>query len=300
MAVTRAEVHMTESLPVEIRYSGKDVEDGSMPLSDVVGALKGFSDAYTQLVIFKKSEVHHTIRINGIKQGSVSFVLEVLQTMGQHKDAMEALGGLGGAAAVITLLLQVIDLTRFSKGKDCTPVAPATSIVGNNNIIIQNCDNVQMEFPLVAYEAYTEGLIKQHLSKMCAPLETGKIDAVAISTNDKEGKKVESVITSKEKGSFEYSSEEIVETKEMVLVGNLVSLNKERNGGSFRLQNGTRISYKLKSDHPEFLYGHILHKGLVKVKCIAHMDENLNPTRIDITDIQDMQPSLFPPKAAEA
>ncbi len=280
---------MNNLLPVQIKYSGKEVDDGSMPLSDVVGALKGFSDAYTELVIYKKSEAQHTIRIKGIKKGSVHFLLEVMATVGHHKDAMEGLGGLGVAAAgILKLLLSVIDLTKHTKGKECSPKAIT---IGDKNVTIQNCDNVALNFSIETYQVYQEGLIKQHLSKICDPLEGGEVDAVSISSSEN-GKEIESTISSKDKEFFSYSSQEIVETREMVLVGNMVSLNKEREGGSFRLQDGTRISYKLKSEHPEIMFQHILHKGLVKVKCVAHMDENLKPIKIDITEILDMEPGL--------
>lgn len=36
-----------------------------------------------------------------------------------------------------------------------------------------------------------------------------------------------------------------------------------------------------------------IYTGFVKVKCIAHLDDNLNVTQIDISDIQEIQQSLL-------
>ena len=56
--------YMKESLPVSLKYSGKNVDDGSMELGDIVSALQGFSNAYAKIVVFKKSDVRHTIKIS--------------------------------------------------------------------------------------------------------------------------------------------------------------------------------------------------------------------------------------------
>lgn len=273
---------MIEKFPVSIKYSGKDVEDGSMSIADVAGALQGFANAYTKIVIFKHLDYQHNIRIKGIEKGSVNFILEVVENLNVHADSMPGLlKTLSAAGGIILTILKIIDLTRHTKGKSYEAKAE-----GNNstNIIIQNCEKVNMVIPKDIYPIFEEGLIKQDISKIAEPLSEGKIESVTIQSDDKENK-IGATITSNERNYFSYEGKETTTTKEMNLIGHLISLNKERNMGSFRLQDGTRVPYRFKSDHPETMYTHFLHKGLVRARCFAHLDENLKPIQIDITRI---------------
>jgi hypothetical protein len=58
------------------------------------------------------------------------------------------------------------------------------------------------------------------------------------------------------------------------------------------LPNGERVGYRFKTAHPEKFYEYVLRRGLVRVKCVAHLDENLKPVHIDITDIEPLDPEL--------
>jgi hypothetical protein len=67
---------MPEPLEISLKYSGPAVDDGSMPLNDVVGALQGFSGAYTKVANFLNPEVSPQLRVAAIKKGS--FEVEIL------------------------------------------------------------------------------------------------------------------------------------------------------------------------------------------------------------------------------
>jgi len=260
-----------------------------MDIGDTVSALQGFANAYTKLALSKKSDVSHQIRISGIKKGSVEFVLKVLA---ENKDALEAAAALatvgGSAAAIFLAVLEVIKLTKHIGGAEHTAKPSAET----GGVVVENSDNVTVVVSNDVYNIYQEGLIKQDLSRLVAPLKINGVDAVKLSAKTRKGR-ISEDITSRQKSLFGYTPEESTQTKEMTLVGFIISLNKEWNGGSFRLQDGSRVSYKLKSDHPQTMYEHFVHKGLVRVNCVAHLDESLKPIRIEIRGIEDMEPRML-------
>lgn len=274
---------MKEKLRVSIKYSGKSVNDGSMELSHTLAALGGFSTAYTKLAFQKKVDVRHEIRLVGLHQGSADFVLQVITGLGNHKDV---LAGVGAGLVILKTVLEIVKLTKHSKGEEMKAVPDL-----NGNIIVSNSENVTINVSKDTYQIFQEGTIRQDLSKLAEPLDTGRIDALQISAKDKRETAKEE-IKSTDKPFFGYIPAEIAETKEMTLEGRLFSVNTEINRGSLRLPNGDRVGYRFKSDHPEKFYPHVLRKGLVRVKCIAHLDENLKPVHIDILDVVALDPDL--------
>jgi hypothetical protein len=253
----------------------------------IVDALTGFSRAYIKLVSYKNSEYQHEVRIVGIKKGSAIFNLQVFATQEHALAGIEHASA--AAAAIVGAIAGVIHLTKHLKGKE------GKGKPAHGGITVENSENVSIVVSTDIYTIYQEGIIRQDLNRLSAPLKLGEIDNVSLSAGSK-GELVEADIQSGERGYFEYETKEVTTTKEIEIIGRIISLNKERNGGSFRLQDGVRIGYHLKSDSPEMMYSHLLHKGLVRVKCMAHLDENLQTTHIDIMHIQNLQPGLFQDK----
>ena len=81
-------------------------------------------------------------------------------------------------------------------------------------------------------------------------------------------------------------------TKETWLTGQINSMVKSTNSGHIYLSDGSRVHYTIKAERPTDYYGLFGHNGLVKIRCIAHMDENLRPTELEVFEMIPLQPSL--------
>lgn len=126
------------------------------------------------------------------------------------------------------------------------------------------------------------------MQKITQPLEESRVESTTLQVR---GEKVtlEERIVLEDKGFFEVEEIVVTETKEMWLNGMLVSLNKSTNRGSFYLNDGTRVPYRLAAEKPEEMYIHFIYKGPVKVRCKASLDENLKPAHVDIFEIVQLQ-----------
>ena len=120
----------------------------------------------------------------------------------------------------------------------------------------------------------------------------GRIDKTEIITKY-DTKEENEIIIFEEKGYFDTSISAATSTKEAWITGKFNSLTKSTNRGHFFLTDGTRVLYEIKADNPESLYPHFIYKGLVQVKAIVQLDENLKPTQIDIYDIKRIQQNLY-------
>ncbi len=81
--------------------------------------------------------------------------------------------------------------------------------------------------------------------------------------------------------------------KETWLTGQIDAMTKSTNSGFVYLTDGTRVYFKITAENPGLYYGLFAHNGLVKMHCVAHLDENLRPLRLDISEMLPLQPDLF-------
>ena len=58
------------SVRVSLKYSGSDVDGGTMPISEVVSALQGFSGAYGKIASSLMPDSSHELRVTAVKEGS--------------------------------------------------------------------------------------------------------------------------------------------------------------------------------------------------------------------------------------
>ncbi len=292
----------TEQIEIELKYTGEDVEQGTMSIEDMVPALQGFSSAYGKIASEGDLSVTHSLRITGVGKGSFHILIGIATYVQNNPEQVALIAnaatigsiGTAGALGVIKTMMWVISLTKHIQK------APYEQTIHANNqsIVISNSKNVKLEVPIKIYNLYKMGTIQQDLSKIVQPLEQGKIDSTTLIA------KVDSEILSEEisleeKKFFETEEVVVTETKEMWLQGILNSLTKTTNRGFLLLSDGSRVSYKLASGNPENLYPYFIHKGLVKVRCKAHLDENLKPAQIDIYEIQPLEGTLDFPKSLD-
>lgn len=282
---------MKETVPLEIKYAGPDVDDGSMSISDVVPALQGLASAYGKIAAEENLQVKHNIRVTGVRKGSFEILLEVCATPEAIDNAVLigslAFGAGISARLVIEKLVAVIKLTKHVNKNNFN-----TKVEGTDNITVTNSENVTISFPLSVYQIYTSGLIKSDIAKIAEPLDPNKIDSATIKVDSQE-----EVITFTDKALFETVNVEVTKTQRMTLKGWLNSLTKSTNRGYFNLKDGSRVTYSLAVEQPETLYQFFIHKGPVEIDCQAHLDENLKPILLDVYGITPLQTDLGLPEA---
>ena len=277
---------MKDTVPLEIKYSGPDVDDGSMSISDIVPALQGLASAYGKISAEENLKVQHTIRVTGVRKGSFEILLEVCATPEAINNAV-LVGGVAFSAGisaklVIEKLVAVIKLSKHVNKNNFN-----TTVEGSDNISVTNSENVTVSFPLNVYQIYTSGLIKNDIAKIAEPLSPDKIDSATIKVDS-----VEEVISYTDKALFDTQNVEVTKTQRMTLKGWLNSLTKTTNRGYFNLKDGSRVTYSLAVENPETLYQYFIHKGPVEIDCEAHLDENLKPILLDVYSITPLQSEL--------
>lgn len=275
---------MKDKVPLEIKYSGPEVDDGTMSISDMVPALQGFANAYGKIAIEENLKVEHNIRVVGVNKGSFDILLEVCTNPDTFSAAQLGVSFSAGVATkfVIERIISVIKISKHVNNQQFN-----STIEGSDNISITNSNGVSVSFPLSVYNIYTNGVIKADLAKIVEPLAEGKIDSATIKIDSE----VEELAVS-DKALFESKVIEVTQTQKMTISGWFNSLTKTTNRGFFNLKDGRRVSYVFAVENPEELYQYFLHKGPVEIECAAHLDENLLPTQLDIYSVTPLQPDL--------
>ena len=194
------------------------------------------------------------------------------------------------AALIVTTILKLVELKKATKGKPPASV----SIDGNNNTVIITtvADNTKIVVPREVYELYQSKALDGDLSKIVAPLAEGKVEAVSLSAHDASGPIAPVVITSSEKGFFRGEEIAAATSKPVELEGRFISLNKESNRGTFKMQNGAKVKYHFSGEDPIKMHSDFAYKGPVRVECIATFDNNLELKGLDIKTVAKLQPDL--------
>jgi hypothetical protein len=288
-----------EQVEIHLRYEGPDVDDGTMSIQDIVPVLQGFASAYGKLANASDPQSTHRVRISAVRPGSADIVLEVFKqlakdgwkTLSDNVDAITSGSILaGGAYWIVSKIAGVIQVKKHVKKQPFRE-----HIVGQNTVAIENIENVTIQVPLEIYELFKAGTIDSDLDKMTSPLVPGRIDAAELEARAADGTVLRERIEAEERRFFETKQVVVTSTKETWLVAKLDSLAKTTNNGWLHLIDGTRAFYRFVGPDPQRLYMIFgMYHGAVRIQCVAHMDENLKVTTVDISDIEKMQGELFP------
>lgn len=286
---------MAETVRITIRYIGRDVENGTMSIEDVAEALSGLSGAYGKVAYALDPKATHQLRLTGID--THSFDLLVLASMlvgSQGGDTLDNIKTVVDAAKhVIGIVVDVIRAKKHTQGKPFT-----VSVKGNNNVtVVINADGAELAIPPEAINLLKSKLIDPDLRKISQPLESDRIDAAEISADDGTQPILGTSITSAEKEYFALENAGVT-TRETEIIGRLVSLNKERNKGTFRLRNNLSVPYQYIGENREEFHSDFSHAGPVKAKVIAEFNEDLSLIHIDILRVEPLQARLELPPAA--
>lgn len=279
----------TEQLQIQLRYEGPDVENGSMSVEDIIPVLQGFSSAYGKLATVDDPQSIHRIRITGVKPGSANIILEVWQFLGDNAAA------LGGASVVTTgayfIVRKIWGAIKLKKHTQKKPFKE--KINGTNSITVINSNNVEIVVPLELYELFKSKQIDGDLNKMMQPLEKDHIDSVELSATDPSGEILSERVSADERPYFDVELITATTTRETWLVVKLNSLTKSTNNGWAYLGDGSRIFYRYTGSNTSKLYNLFSYSGPLRVKCTAHMDENLKVIELEILDLEKTQEDLF-------
>lgn len=278
-----------EQIEISLKYKGPDVDGGSMSIEDIVPVLQGFSSAYGKIALNADPNSQHHLRITGVKKGSANILLEVWKTLGQNADSLTGLSIVGGLGIVIVKkIMGVIAIKRHVKKQPYQE-----SISANNGIVISNSQNVKLEIPLELFDLFKSGLIDRDINKMMLPLEKDRIDEAEISARAADGIILQEKITVEERPYFETEEVTKTTTTETWLTAKINSITKSTNGGFLYLSDGSRVYYHYVGEDAHKLYNLFAYDGVVRIRCIAKMDENLKVIELEINDIDKTQNGLF-------
>jgi hypothetical protein len=273
------------SIVMSMRYAGKDVDDGTMPVDEVLTALQGFAGAYGKVATALLPESKHEIRISAFKNGSFDVHIVGWITSKEGQEALKALKDVGGAALTIFAVIKgYIALKKHTKARPYE-----VNIEGSNNtVIVLNADGEKHAISKESYSLLQSKLIDQDLQKIVKPLEEGHIDKATLSIASRDD--TPTVISTQDKASFAVS---VTETfQDASLVGTLISNNKETRKGTFQSGSGDRVPYHYTGSSPELFQSTYTFSGKVRVSGTAYFDENLKLKRIDIHDAVKIQGEL--------
>jgi hypothetical protein len=275
---------------IELVYDGPEVQDGTLAVEDMISALVGFGRAYAKVnELFSGPEEKHKLRVTGLERNSADIIISVQMVPVLDSLLPHAQGILMGVGAVLGGIAAVIKAKRVV-GKEKNPTINVT----NNGVVIVNKNNTQVTLDKRAYNLYKSGLIDADLDQMTRPLVEGAIDLVEL--RDEHKKPIpDTRISAEERDIFRIKEESVTTTKDdVILVGELRSLNKNTNRGQFVMNDGKRVSYKFATKKPQALYKGFAYSGQVKVRCRAHFDANLDLSFIEIFGVEPLQKSLIP------
>ena len=278
---------MAPQTKISLRYSGPSVDDGTLPIEDVVSALQGFAGAYNKISHLDGGNEDYQLRVSAISPGSFEMVILAWVVLGQAPGALQNLEMIHDAARwVVTRIFSMIEVKKHAQN------APLDiKINGNNNrLTLINAQGANLEVPVELLNLIRDKAIDGDLNKIVSPLEQNRIDSAKLIAETEGFPALEETVNSGEREYFGLST--VVTTRETEIVGKFVSLNKENNRGTFELLNGKHVPYRYSGPHPDRFPSQFARKGPIQVSCIATFDENLEPKQIDVKSVRHLQAEL--------
>ena len=285
MALPNMPVRFPEHLHIHLRYVGPSVNDGSMQIEEAAKALQGFAGAYEKIAAEISPLEQHDLRIADINKTSCDFLIVAAMAIGQHGPQLEAIkSAIEGVKIVFRLITDVILAKKHTKGK---PYQISVKGDNNNTVVIVNSEGSEMKIEPKALEVFQEKIIDVDLNKIAEPLKAKSVEEVQIKTDTEPG----ASISSEERDYFQTEPSSIT-SQEVEIVGSLVSLNKERNRGTFKLKNNVNVPYQYVGDEREKFHADFSFEGPVQASCIAEFNDALQVTRLEIKAVQPLQSRL--------
>lgn len=278
---------MASETRITLRYSGPSVDDGTLPIDDVVDALQGFAGAYGKVSRLRGTDVEHQLRVSAVRTGSFELVILAWAILGQTPSSLQGLEvAVDATRWVISRVFSLIEAKKHAKNEPFE-----INVKGNNNTFLMvNAQGASLEIPKEIVELIREKSVDGDLNKIVSPLAEKRIDSAEITAETENQPSLKEIVTSDEREYFRPMS--TMTTKESEITGKFVSLNKENNQGTFELQSGKRVHYKYSGPNPDRFHLLFARKGPVRVEAIVTFDENLDPTQIVVKSATHLQHEL--------
>ena len=284
---------MAENTSVQLLYSGTDVDDGTVPVDYMVDALVGFSSAYGKIARQRQSnDIAHRLRVVGLQKGSAKILVDVVEWVTKNPLASGVLltgatTALGGAYIVLK------DIAGVIRGKKHLAGAPIENHYTFNvpSVLLQNQSGVPLELSKEQFQYLQSGVLDADLDRLTAPLEEGRVEEFKLTTGQEEL----ATVDAQGSGYFVHTDRTVTMTRDDVwMEGTLNSHSKSNNRGTFHTLSGKHIPYRYVGDDVQPLLMGYAHNGVVKVRCKVTLDADMNPTGMEISEVQLGQAEMFP------
>jgi hypothetical protein len=282
---------MPDNAQVELQYGGPEVEDGTMPVEDMVDALVGFSGAYDKIARHQQSpDTGHRIRVLGLRKGSAKIVVDIVEWVAKNPAAAGVL--VTGGSLIATGAYKVLtDLAGVIRGKKALRGQRITNnyTFNDNRVILQG----GVELTPEQFHYLQTGELDSDLDRLTAPLGRDRIDQFELKADDKE-----LVSVSREERAYLARQGEpvislpgvrpkVTKTEYGVrLEGAFRSHNKRTNTGKFELRSGEIIRYRYRNSDIQPLLRAYASTGIVRVFGTVKFGPNGEPISVDIRDIE--------------
>jgi hypothetical protein len=270
-----------DSVRVELLYKGIAVDDGTMPVEDMIDALAGFSRAYRMIAHhYRVPETGHPLRVVGLQKGSAKILIDIVDWVIRGKKALQG---------------QSIHNYVFN----------------DNRVILHRVPLTRDEIEVLKTEELDE-----YLDMMTAPLEEGRgLDEFELKLGDKEVVKV----TAAERpylasgggrhywhrGPPEFTPrlprqprppQRTTEEDNVWLEGTFNSHSKRNNRGTFETLSGQRVRYHYVGENIDPLLRAYASGGAVRVLGRVQFDASHEPVSIQIREVHPFStnPELAP------
>lgn len=280
---------MAEITPVELFYDGTELEDGTVPVEDMVDALVGFSGAYAKVARrYQTPESGHRLRVVGLKKGSAKILVEVIEWTAKNPAAAGVLAtvGMGIAGGAYKVIKDIAGVIRGKKALHGESITNNSYTFINSNIILQGVELTKEQL-----EYLQSGELDPDLDRLTRPLDEGRpASEFALRSGKEELVKV----TRDERAYFAQGDSSTTITRDDIwLEGTLNSHSKTSNRGMFYMITGKHIRYHYVGDDIQPLLRAYAHSGVVRALGRVTFDPNLEPISIEVRDIQLPQRTLF-------
>ena len=171
-------IEQEEKLRCYLKYSGPDVESGTIDVKNLAPALLAFNNSINKIYrhVTDNSANHCNTYVKVLSKGSFNIDLDVV---GSVLITASQSGTISAIKIAYETLIKQIFLKKFLKGKPPTHVQP----IYGNKVEIENIDNSKVTINAQTYNIYVNKLVDNDLKDLTEPLGAG-IETVTLGNRE--------------------------------------------------------------------------------------------------------------------
>ena len=286
-----------QQVDFELVYEGPEVDDGTIAVRDLIGALTGISEALSRTSQEYDNLPEFSVRVSDIEANSVHILFQLVEFAKANPAATAALGAvavpivtavsnsLSGLYRVVTDLAKMIEAKKRLKGGR---IATTQTEFAEGRVILMLPDG-PLELTKEQYELLLSRRVDTSLSKIVAPLSPKRIQDLELRGQGKTLVRVEAP----ERGYFDYTEIVVEQSKEGDQIeGTLNSLSKSTMRGTFYTTEGVHVPYRYTgSNLAELLEGFSTRETVRVYGKVKYGPDGL-PTSIEVNSLEPLQRRL--------